>query len=480
MEYSRRDFLRRTGCTAASMAAVATGLDRLGMVNVLAAPTDYRALVCIFMNGGNDSHNMIVPMEASGPFNYAGYLAARGPSGLAIPNTGPGALLPIQVPAFGNATFGLHPSLSPATAGAPSLQGIWSLGKLAVVSNVGPLVEPLTQAQYRGSGRKPYQLFSHSDQVAQWQTSVSNTRAQTGWGGRIADRVVALNNGNGFPVVTSIGGTQVFNLGATTRPLGMGTGALNQVLVLNGFNNSSEAMARRSSMDYLRTLDKTFTLVDNSQDTTQQALDIGLALSSDPPITTVFPNTGIGNQLRQVAKVMKLNRDSAALSLNRQIFFTQIGGFDTHTNEVGSQQTLLRQMNDAMGAFYNATLELGYGDRVTTFTLSDFGRTLQPSGSGGGVGTDHGWGAHHFVMGGAVRGGNFYGQVAPGSNGTIFPTVALPSPVDTDNRGRWIPSVAIDQYGATLASWFGVAPGDLATVFPNIGRFATTNLGFML
>jgi len=472
-QYSRRDFLRRTGCTAASVAAIATGLDRLGMVNVLAAPTDYRALVCVFMSGGNDSHNMIVPLEASGPFAYSGYQAVRGASGLAI---APASLLPIQVPAFGNAQFGLHPSFAPATATSPSLQGIWSLGKLAVVSNVGPLVEPLTQAQYKSSGKKPYQLFSHSDQVTQWQTSVSNTRGQTGWGGRIADRVVSLNGGNGFPVVTSIGGTQVFNLGSATRPLGMGTGALNQVLVLNGFNNSTEAVARRNSMDFLRTLDKTFTLVDNSQGQTQQALDIGLALSSDPALQSPFPNTGLGNQLRQVAKIIKLNQTSAALGLNRQIFFTQLGGFDTHTNEPGSQANLLRELNDAMSAFYNATLELQYGDRVTTFTLSDFGRTLTPSGSGGGVGTDHGWGAHHLVMGGAVKGGNFYGNVGP--NGTVFPTVALPSPVDTDNRGRWIPTVSVDQYGATLASWFGVAPGDLATVFPNINRFPN-NLGFM-
>lgn len=474
-QYSRRDFLRRTGCTAASVAAIATGLDRLGMVNVLAAPSDYRALVCVFMSGGNDSHNMIVPMESAGPFAYSGYQAVRGPSGLALPDT---SLLPIQVPAFGNARFGLHPSLGPAAANAPALLGIWGLGKLAVVANVGPLVEPLSQAQYKGSGKKPYQLFSHSDQVTQWQTSISNSRGQTGWGGRMADRVVSLNGGNGFPVVTSIGGTQVFNLGASTRPLGMGTGALNQVLVLNGFNNSAEAAARRSSMDFLRSIDKTFMLVDNSQDTTQQALDIGLALSSDPAVTTVFPNTSLGSQLRQVAKVMKLNQTSAALGLNRQIFFTQIGGFDTHTNEPGQQQSLLREMNDAMGAFYNATLELGISDRVTTFTLSDFGRTLEPSGSGGGVGTDHGWGAHHFVMGGAVKGGNFYGGLGP--NGTVFPTVALPSPVDTDSRGRWIPSVSVDQYGATLATWFGVAPGDLATVFPNIGRFPTSNLGFML
>jgi uncharacterized protein (DUF1501 family) len=380
------------------------------------------------------------------------------------------------VPSLG--PFAFHPSLGPATAGAPSLHGLWGQGKLAVVCNVGPLVEPLTREQYKGSGKKPFQLFSHSDQVAQWQTSVSNTRVQTGWGGRIADRIVSLNGGNGFPVVTSIAGTQVFNLGATTRPLGMGTGALNNVLVLSGFNSSAEAVARRNSMDYLRTLDRTFTLVANSEETTQQALDIGQALSTDPTLATVFPSTGLGSQLRQVAKVMKLNQTSAALGLNRQIFFASIGGFDTHTNELGTQEDLLRTVSDAMAAFYNATVELGIADRVTTFTLSDFGRTLEPSGSGGGVGTDHGWGAHHLVMGGAVKGGSFYGM--PGPNGTVFPTVSLPSPVDTDTRGRWIPTASVDQYGATLASWFGVAPGDLTTVFPNLGNFATNNLGFML
>ena len=477
--YSRRDFLRRTGCTAASVAAIATGLDRLGMVNVLAAPSDYRALVCVFMSGGNDSHNMIVPMESSGPFAYSNYVAVRGPSGLALPNGGPGGLLPIQVPTFGNATFGLHPSFGPATPTSPSLLGLWSGGKVAVVANVGPLVEPLTKTTYKGSGKKPYQLFSHSDQVTQWQTSVSSTRGQTGWGGRIADRVVSLNGGNGFPVVTSIAGTQVFNLGASTRPLGMGTGALNQVLVLSGFNTTPEAMARRSSFDFLRSIDKTFTLVDNSQDTTQQALDIGNALQTDPTLTTVFPNTGLGNQLRQVAKVMKLNQTAPALGLNRQIFFTQIGGFDTHTNEPGSQLGLLREMNDAMAAFYVATQELGISDRVTQFTLSDFGRTLQPSGSGGGVGTDHGWGAHHFVVGGAVKGGQFYGVTNPSGNGTVFPSLLLGGPDDTDTRGRWIPTAAVDQYGATLATWLGVAPADLATVFPNIGKFASNNLGFL-
>jgi len=470
--YTRRDFLRRSGCTAASVAAIATGLDRLGLVNVLAAPTDYRALVCVFMSGGNDSNNMIIPLDAG----YAPYQAVRQPAGLAIAQAAlePTAVLPPSLAV----RFGFHPSLGPAAVGAQSLHGLFAAGRVAVVANVGPLVEPLNRTQYQGSGRKPYQLFSHSDQVTQWQTAYSSTRGQTGWGGRIADEVVSLNGGNGFPVVTSIAGTQVFNVGAQTRALGVGTGALNQVLVLNGFNTSAEATARRNSFDYLRTLDRTFNLVATSEDMTSQAINIGAALSQDPAITTVFPNDGLGNQLRQVAKIIKLNLESPALGLNRQIFFVSIGGFDTHTGELVGQQNLLRDLCDAMAAFYNATVELGVSDRVTTFTLSDFGRTLSPSGSAGDVGTDHGWGSHHFVMGGAVRGGNFYGVAGP--NGSIFPTLQLGGPNDTDNRGRWIPTAAVDQYGATLASWFGVAPGDLSTVFPNIGRFTTNNLGFML
>jgi uncharacterized protein (DUF1501 family) len=470
--YSRRDFLRRSGCTAAGVAAIATGLDRLSLVNVMAAPTDYRALVCVFMSGGNDCNNMVIPLDAG----YAAYSAVRAPAGLAIAEAAlqGAAILP---PALG-VRFALHPSLGPAVAGAPSILGLFNAGKAAVVANVGPLVEPLTRAQYQGSGRKPYQLFSHSDQVTQWQTGYSSTRGQTGWGGRIADEVVSLNLGNGFPLVTSIAGTQVFNVGASTRPLGVGTGNLNNVLVLNGFNTSAEAVARRASFDYLRTLDRAFTLTATSQDATQQALDIGQALSVNPALTTVFPNTGLGSQLQQVARIMKLNQTSASLGLNRQIFFTQIGGFDTHTSEIAGQQNLLRELCDAMGAFYNATIELGISDRVTQFTLSDFGRTLSPSGTGAGVGTDHGWGSHHFVVGGAVRGGNFYGGIGP--NGTVFPSLQLGGPNDTDNRGRWIPTASVDQYGATLASWFGVAPADLATVFPNIGRFPTNNLGFML
>ena len=214
----------------------------------------------------------------------------------------------------------------------------------------------------------------------------------------------------------------------------------------------------------------------------QEAADVGLrllangqALTTDPPLATTFPNTSLGNQLKQAAKLMALR---GPLGLTRQIFFCSLGGFDTHSAQgvtSGTQAGLLDTLSEAMGAFYDATVELGLASQVTTFTLSDFSRTLKPAGTGGGAGSDHAWGSHHLVMGGAVAGGDFYGD---------FPTLALNGPDDADSgasaRGRWIPTVAVDQYAATLALWFGVSPTDLPTVFPNIGRFPTPNLGFMI
>jgi uncharacterized protein (DUF1501 family) len=221
--------------------------------------------------------------------------------------------------------------------------------------------------------------------------------------------------------------------------------------------------------------------VATASDITKQALAVDAALSVDPTLTTVFPNSGLGNQLRQVAKVIKANLTQPALNLTRQIFFCQQGGFDTHQNQQNAnngQVGLLRQLSVAMKAFYDATVELGIASQVTTFTLSDFGRTLQPAGAGGSVGTDHAWGSHQFIMGGAVRGQAFYG--VPGRNGTVFPTLQLGGPDDTDTRGRWIPTTSIEQYAATLATWYGLAPADLPIVFPLLARFTPANLGFLV
>jgi uncharacterized protein (DUF1501 family) len=250
------------------------------------------------------------------------------------------------------------------------------------------------------------------------------------------------------------------------------------VLVLNGFGTAADEVARRTSLELIRTLDHDSPLVGAASRTTQQAVDIGRTLSSDVTLSTVFPNTALGNQLKQVAKVIKANWTLPALGLNRQIFFCQLGGFDTHQNQVGNQSSLLAQTSQAVKAFYDGTVELGLDRQITTFTLSDFGRTLQPAGAGANVvGSDHAWGNHHLVVGGAVRGGDFYG--VPGPNGSVFPELRLSGPNDTDNRGRWIPTASVEQYAATLASWYGVSGGDIPIVFPNIGRFPTSDLGFM-
>jgi uncharacterized protein (DUF1501 family) len=474
-KHNRREFIQRTGCAAIGMAAASAGFKKLGLMNLYAQNAiaqsttagGYKALVCIFLGGGNDSNNMVVPVDSG----YTAYSAVRGPSGLALGNNGaPGDLLPINPISIGH--FGFHPAM-------PELVNLFNLGKLAVVCNVGTLVQPTTRTTFRnGTAKRPYQLFSHSDQQEIFQTGDASSRIASGWGGRMADRVVSLNSGSGFPVVTSVAGSAVFGQGLSTRPLTISTGALNQVLVLSGFNATPASVARRSAFDFLRTIDRNATLIAAASDGTDESINIMGDLTTDPTLTTVFPNSGLGNQLKQVAKVMKLNQTSSSLNLQRQIFFTSIGGFDTHQNEIASHTSLYTQLSTAMNAFYNATQELGIGSQVTTFFLSDFGRTFQPSGSGKGtVGSDHAWGSHLFVMGDAVKGGDFYGT--PGSNGTVFPSLILQGPDDTDQRGRWCPTSAVDQYAATLGAWFGLQAADYPIVFPLLSNFPTQNLGFI-
>ncbi|HVG30856.1 MAG TPA: DUF1501 domain-containing protein [Pyrinomonadaceae bacterium] len=478
MSQTRREFLRSTGCAALGAGALAAGIQDFGLVNAFAetGATDYKALVCVFMSGGNDGNNTIVPVDDA---RYAQYAAARAAAGLALPRTGAGGLLPVN-PA-GGGQYGLHPGMT-------ELQSLFNQGKAAAVCNTGPLVEPLTKATYQnGSGKRPLQLFSHSDQVNQWLTSVANDNSQTGWGGRAADRASDLNAGATFPQMVSIAGVNLFVTGQTTRPLAIGDSntPLASVLPLNNAINNADSSnftaaqnaARRTAFDAIRALVSTEKLTKAAADTTTSALQTSAALAStNPVINTPFPtpSTSLSRQLLQVARLIAL-RDT--LSMKRQIFFVSIGGFDTHNNQTAanSQALLLQQVSQATSAFYSATVELGVADKVTTFTLSDFGRTLQPAGSGAGVGSDHAWGNHHFVIGGAVRGGSFYGS---------FPTLVMGGPDDTDGgsnpRGRWIPTTSVEQYAATLASWYGLSQSDLPLVFPLIGRFNSTNLGFML
>ena len=446
---------------------MASSVESFGIVQALTpqAGAGYKALVCVFMNGGNDGNNMFVDLN-----QYSAYSSARNAAGLAIPQA---SLLPVS-PAIGG-SYGFHPNM-------PEIQSLFNSGKLAVLCNEGPLVEPLTKTTYQnGTGKKPLQLFSHSDQVGLSQTAIANTVSQTGWGGRVADKTLGLNGGATFPQNVSIAGINLFLTGVDTRQLAVadsGTSLAN-VLILNDAPSASatDISSRKASFNELRTLDNNFKLVKASSDIRSSSIQTDNALSNvNPNLTTIFPNTSLGRQLKQVALLIKASTDpTAGIDMKRQIFFTQIGGFDTHSAQLNGQVNLLTQMSQAINAFYAATVELGIQNNVTLFTMSDFGRTLQPAGSGAAaVGSDHAWGNHQLIVGGSVLGRTLYGT---------YPTLALGGPNDTDGgsnpRGRWIPTTSVEQYAATLATWYGLSSADLTAVFPLIGRFATPNLGFL-
>ena len=272
-------------------------------------------------------------------------------------------------------------------------------------------------------------------------------------------------------------GANVFTIGNGSSPLIVAPSPtpLNQVLTLNGFGTTSDELARLTGMNRIRQEDLNFTLIQEASILTQQAVNVSQQLSQDPTLTVTFPNTTLGNQLSQVAKLMKFRTQ---LNMKRQVFYVQIGGFDTHSGQLNAQTNLLRQISQAMKAFYDETMAQGIASQVTTFTMSDFNRTFNPAGSGSNVGSDHAWGGHHLVMGDAVFGGNFYGR--PTSNGTFFPTLVNTGPDDADTRGRFIPSVAVEQFAGTLSRWFGLNDSDMQLVFPNINTFGASNLGFMM
>jgi uncharacterized protein (DUF1501 family) len=447
--HSRRDFMRLACCSAAGASMVA-GLSKFGLVSALAqGATDYKALVCIFMFGGNDSNNMIVPIDS----RYTGYQQAR--SVLALPQN---QLLPLQI---GNQSpYALHPNM-------PEMQSLFNNQKnLAVLSNVGTLVQPTSQQTYQQYKNLPENLYSHSDQQDQWQSAQLLGTPNAGWAGRVADKVQgSFNSAAQFPPVLSVSGSPIFATGDVSRPFTMNPG---QAPGLQGFDSSAASQARFLATQQLLTFDNGLSLVQSANAVTSQAVQYSVvlanALKSLSPLQTPFPNNYLGDQLKQVAQVIATR---AALGMGRQIFFCSYGGFDTHSDQLLQQVDLLTKVSQSMSAFYAATRELGVSNQVTTFTLSEFSRTLQPGTNGG---TDHAWGSHQLILGDAVVGNNVYGT---------FPTLALGGPDDAGNNGRWIPTTALDQYAATLATWFGVQATDLPSIFPNLANFSTSNLGFM-
>jgi len=438
----RRSFLCHAGALAGSAA-----LGQLGALAASAATAgDYKALVCIFLDGGNDSNNMIVPVDATG---YANYAQVRG--GLALPQAG---LLPLQE-AGGVLRYGLHPSL-------PGMQSLWGAGNLAVVANVGTLVQPLTKSQYLSTAtQKPQSLFSHSDQQHEMQASIASVSSNTGWGGRLSDQFSSLNANASVPPMISVSGNNLFLTGSASQALVIPT---NGPFALGGFSGNSADAARRAALVSLLGADQGTDLIAAAENVMTGALSSSAVLN---PILTVNTTAAAGyfNGLttsfaKQMLAIAKVIEARGTLGAQRQVFLAVLDSFDTHTDQMNQQQALFEQLDPALTAFHAAMANIGAGSSVTSFTLSDFSRTFQPNTGGG---SDHGWGSHQLVIGDAVKGGVLYGTM---------PELALGSPDDEGEQGRWIPTIAVDQYAATLSTWFGASPSALAAVLPNLAAFS--------
>ena len=473
-DLSRRKFLGAC-CASVGATGMLSALAQLRLIGAVANPEntplatppragapqpDYKALVCLFLAGGNDANNLIVPTDSS---TYASYAAGR--TVLALPQN---AVLPLATRRSDGRTWGIHPAM-------PELQQHFNAGRMAFVANVGSLAYPTTKAQYNArSVPLPSQLFSHNDQQVEWQSSIADKPFTTGWGGRLADLTnafntnsrismsITLNGQNSFQVgknvaqyaVSTAGAMALTGAGTGTSVNGLRTTALNDALAMQNANLFETAFGGLTSGAV-----------------TNSAL-ISSVLTGASPFAAIFaavPNSALAQQLHMIARLVNVQQ---TLSLKRQVFFARIGGWDLHDSQVvagntvsGAHATLFRDVSMSLNAFYNALALIGAQNQVTSFTASDFGRTYNTNGDG----SDHGWGSHHFVLGGAVSGADVYGQM---------PDFAINGPDDT-GRGRWIPTTSVDEYSATLAKWFGVSATDLPVVLPNIGRFAKPDLGFM-
>lgn len=439
---SRRKFLINGSAVA--------GLGSLGAINALAqASPDYKAIVCVFLYGGNDGNNTIVPLDKP---RYEEYAKFRGNLALT-----PQAVLPVKTTK--GEVYGLHPSLS-------DIQKLFEAKSAAIVANVGTLVRPLTRAQYQAKNTPfPRALFSHPDQQNQWHTAASGELSPTGWSGRAADQISAINSPSLFPTGLSLAGNVLQLQGAATRP---GTIVAGSRSSLAGSSLQASRIERDLAIQEMLTFSSGASLVQEANQTTAEALRVGemfnTATDGLSPLSTSFPATGLGKQLETVAQVLRVR---GVLGMRRQIFFCSHGGFDTHSNQLSAHAVHLTAVNQAIAAFHQATQEMGIAKQVTLFTESEFGRTMDTTANGG---TDHAWGSHQLVIGGAVRGGAMYGE---------FPSLAIQGPDDAGKRGSWIPTTSLDQYGATIAKWFGLSDLDIRDVFPNLNNFGTRDLGFL-
>lgn len=469
-EVSRRAFLRRSSQLAAAGTAAswAMGLAGIGEAAAFSAGTDYKALVCIFLYGGNDHNSTLIPFDST---NYDLYSAIRGGGA----GQTAGGITPARAslsataltPSGGQVlTNNLQYALAPEMT---RLKARFDEGKMAAMLNVGPLIAPLTLAQYQSANLvanpRPAKLFSHNDQQSTWQSSKPEG-APDGWGGRMGDLAMSSNSNALFTCISATGNA-IFLSGQQALAYQVSTSGALSVNGIKGalFGSNAGSTALRTLM----TQNSSHLLEAEYNRVAKRAIDaeaVVTAALQPVALTTSFkPATGRNPLADQLAIVAKMIAARQPLGAKRQVFMVSMGGFDLHDGLIGKQGGLMAQLDFAMDAFYRATIELGISDKVTAFTASDFGRTLASNGDG----SDHGWGSHHFVMGGAVKGGRYYG---------VAPEISLKS-TDQVGQGRLLPSTSVDQYSATLASWFGVSQSELPSIAPNIGRFASSNLGFM-
>ena len=459
MTLTRRNFLGASACSAMSTAGLLNTILTLRHINAAAAdgvPADdpYKAIVCVFLYGGNDSNNLLIPRESSA---HAKYLASR--TVLGIPLTG---ILPLNALNDNGLSLGIHDSMT-------GCRDLFAQGKLAVLSNVGTLIAPATLEDYRNqTAAIPPNLFSHSDQQMAWQTSASTGNAaysQTGWGARMAEAIVAGQGKTSVSMLVSLSGTNFFQVGKTMLPFRPGPGGTPVFRLGQGSKTQdvTRYTAFRSVLnaEYANLMEDAF--ADLSNKSIIEADTINAALQGTSAFTMI-PNSGLGEQLRTVAKMVQAQ---GPLGMKRQIFFVSTGGFDTHGPQIADHANLLGGVSAAMKGFQDALESINMGGSVTSFTASDFNRTFDSNGRG----SDHGWGGHHMVMGGSVEGQKIYGS---------FPDpdiLTSGNPLDT-GRGRWVPTTSVDQYAATLAQWFGLSGTQIREVFPNILNF-DADLGFM-